>query len=348
MGNNKVLVGMSEGVDSACAVYLLKKQGYEVIGMTLRLQDTPNQDYRINTARKIATIFSIPHYVKDVTDEFKAQVIDYFCKEYMLGRTPNPCIVCNEKIKFKYLLEVAHKTNCRFIATGHYVKVEYNDSLGVYLLRKGKDRQKEQSYFLYRLPQDVLKSVIFPLGNYTKQEVVTLIKSIRLPIDYYKSQDICFLKDKDYQTFLLERYKDKIKEGFIVNKEGKILGKHKGLPFYTIGQRKGLGLALGYPVYVISKDIEKNTLTIGKLQDCYKDLVKASECRFIKVPKLGTKLKAKVRYKAEDTEVELQRIDNGRVIVKFKDGVFAPCAGQSIVFYQQDRVIGGGIIDSSF
>jgi tRNA-specific 2-thiouridylase len=181
------------------------------------------------------------------------------------------------------------------------------------------------------------------LASYTKKEVVSLAKEIKLPIEYRESQDVCFLKDKDYKTFLLERYKDGINEGDILDKEGKVLGRHKGLAFYTIGQRKGLGIALGYPLYVVGKDIEKNTITVGKAEDCFVDFVKAKDCSFISFPK--SQLKARVRYKAEDTDAELQRMDDGSVVVRFKKRVFAPSPGQSIVFYEEDALIGGGIIE---
>ncbi|MFH1354693.1 MAG: tRNA 2-thiouridine(34) synthase MnmA [Candidatus Omnitrophota bacterium] len=336
----QVLVAMSGGVDSSMAAYLLKKEGYQVSGITMDFKGFRNLAH----SRKIAKNLGITQYVIDIQGELEKKVISDFCAEYVKGKTPNPCVRCNQYIKFGYLLREAKRLKMDFMATGHYARiVKRGDSL---LLQKGKDPLKEQSYFLYRLSQHQLKNSLFPLGNYTKQGIIALAKEIRLPcLDIPSSQEICFLKDKGYKQFIKKWIINKIKPGAIVDKEGRILGRHKGVAFYTVGQREGLGIAAGHPLYVIRINARKNQLIIGSRVEAFKKEFLVNKLHFLVKPikkKIALKVRIRYNHKEEPAEVSLH---NSKLKVKFKEPQFAITPGQSAVFYDQDSVIGGGIID---
>jgi len=337
----RVAVAMSGGVDSSVAAAILKQEGFEITGFTFLFD--PLGSKAVKNARGVADALGIGHQVINLTDVLKDKVIDNFCQEYFAGKTPNPCVRCNRYVKFGALLKQIMVRGYDFLATGHYVK-KLKTKKG-FLLKKGKDRYKDQSYFLYCLRQRQLKRLLFPLGSLNKAKVVELAKQKNLPvIQGRESQEICFLKDVDYRNFLKEHTTIKIKSGYIVDKTGKILGMHKGIAFYTIGQREGLGVALGEPFYVIKIDTENNKIILGKLRDAYgRDFI-VKQPNFISHPiKKKVVYKVKIRYNHKEAEAEIHP-EGKNLKVSFSQPQFAITPGQSAVFYKGDFVIGGGII----
>jgi tRNA-specific 2-thiouridylase len=333
----RVVVAMSGGVDSSVAAALLKKQGYEVIGITMcfGLQG-------IEDARRAAHKLDIKHYTLNMQRVLNERVIKNFCREYQLGRTPNPCVRCNQYIKFDALLKKALSLGAAFLATGHYARIKKASS---YLLRKARDLKKDQSYFLYRLGQNQLKHILFPLGNYTKEQVRSLAQEFSLAVaDKLASQEICFLHDTDYRDFL-KNQGIKIKPGLIVDREGNILGRHKGIAFYTIGQRQGLGIAKGYPLYVTKIEPRTNRIFAGTKEDALKSEFLVKEACFIpKTIKKKVALKVKIRYNHKEMPADVL-FEKKKIRVRFKKPQFAITPGQSAVFYDKDIVVGGGVIE---
>ncbi|MCX5695492.1 MAG: tRNA 2-thiouridine(34) synthase MnmA [Candidatus Omnitrophica bacterium] len=363
----RVVVGMSGGVDSAVAAALLKKQGYEVIGVTMcfNLKDSARKKagccslQGIEDARRVAHKLGIKHYVLNMGKVLEERVIKNFCQEYLLGRTPNPCVLCNQYLKFGELLNKAHVLGADFLATGHYARVVKTAS--GFLLKKAKDPKKDQSYFLYRLNQAQLKHIIFPLGNYTKEEVRDLARKFKLPVAEKKaSQEICFLPDDDYRAFLKARINKDMKPGPVVDTQGNIVGQHKGIAYYTIGQREGLGIAKGYPVYITRIDPKTNKIFIGSKEDASKREFIIKELHYaLKAPiKKKVAFKVKIRYNHKEAEARIipsgKKATGHKAVVwppiakakiVFKKPQFAITPGQSAVFYRENRVLGGAIID---
>jgi len=361
----RVVVAMSGGVDSSVAATLLQKEGYEVIGITmcfaladsLRKKPTCCGIQAIEDSLRVCHKLGIRHYVLNMQKELEEYVIKDFCQEYLRGRTPNPCVRCNQYLKFGALLKKAFSLDAKFLATGHYARIEKAQysirNTQYYLLKKAKDKLKDQSYFLYRLGQSQLKHILFPLGNYTKAQVRGLAKKFALPVaDKLASQEICFLPDADYRGFLIHRLagasKTKmgtdIKSGLIVDKQGNILGQHKGIAFYTIGQREGLGIAWGYPLYITHIDSKKNQITMGTKEDALKKEFLVKEPHFILKPiKKKVEVRARIRYNHKEALAEIMPAGN-KIKVKFKKPQFAIAPGQSAVFYDRDTLVGGGII----
>lgn len=358
MDKNKVVIGMSGGVDSSVAAYLLKEQGYDVIGVTMKLWEDDNPEVMereggccslssIDDAREVADKIGIPHYVVNFKKVFKDKVVENFLDEYRHGRTPNPCIMCNKEIKFEELLRKAFELDAYYVATGHYATVEEKD--GEFFMKKSEADGKDQTYALYNLTQEQLKHTLFPLGGYkSKDEVREVARKIGLVTsDKPDSQDICFVPDDDYAGFIRKNADYKIKPGNFVDKDGKVLGKHNGIVNYTIGQRKGLGLALGYPAYVIDIDAKKNEVVIGVNDDIFKDTLYARDINFLNIKELKepVRLKAKIRYSAREEDCTVYPDSEDRVKIVFDNKVRAITPGQSVVFYDGDYLAGGGIIE---
>lgn len=353
----KIAVGMSGGVDSSLAAALLKKEGREVVGITVRTWPKEecgasfgraccNLD-AITRARAVAEKLGIPYYVVDFSAEFKKEVIDYFCREYLKGLTPNPCVVCNEKIKFGKLLEKAKALGASYIATGHFARVKFDAMRGRYLLKEGKDKQKDQSYFLFSLSQEQLKHAVFPLGNMTKAAVRSMAKKFRLPTySTRSSQDVCFINDLNYAEFIKKRTGINMEPGDIVDTSGKVLGRHKGIPYYTIGQRRGLGIAFSEPLYVTGIEIGANRIVVGTKKDVLKSSLIAQRLNWIAVKEMEKSLKvmARIRYNHNKARARITRLGPDRVRVDFDKSQGAPTPGQAVVFYDKDIVIGGGWI----
>ncbi len=345
----RVVVGMSGGVDSSVAAALLKQKGYEVIGLTMcfNLPDSKTKKpsccglQGIEDARRVAHKLGIKHYVLNFGSALRKKVIDNFVDEYLQGRTPNPCVRCNQYLKFDVMLKKAFSLGAEFLATGHYARIKKGFVLG-----KAKDKHKDQSYFLYRITQEQLKHMLFPLGGYTKDEVRAMARKFGLLVaDKQDSQEICFLPDADYRAFLKENYPDKIIPGPILDLNGKIVGEHKGIAFYTIGQREGLGIAFGYPVYVVKISLKDNAIIVGRKEDAYSKELRVSDLHFIGKPiKKKIALNVKIRYNHKETRAEVSPFKD-KLKVIFKTPQFAVTPGQSAVFYNHDNIIGGGIID---
>lgn len=363
----QVVVAMSGGVDSSVAAALLKKQGYEVIGVTMcfNLDDSTRKKplccgiQGIEDARRVCHKLGIKHYVINMQKDLERYVIKDFCQEYLLGRTPNPCIRCNQYLKFDILLKRAISLGAEYLATGHYARIVRSQGhkvtrSQVYILKKGKDRLKDQSYFLYRLSQSQLKHILFPLGNYTKGEVRKLAKGFGLAVaDKLASQEICFLPNADYRGFLLHRLSQisktqiitDIKPGLVIDKQGNILGKHKGIAFYTIGQREGLGIAMGYPTYIIKIERKNNRVILGKKEDVYNKEFMVRDTHFIlSLPKKKIAARVKIRYNHQEAWAQISGVGN-KIKVRFRKPQFAITPGQSAVFYDSDTVLGGGLIE---
>lgn len=352
----KVVIGMSGGVDSSVAAYLLKKQGYDVIGVTMQIwQEDKEFEEReggccslsaVDDARRVANKLGIPFYVLNFRESFKKNVIDYFIDEYVNGRTPNPCIACNKHLKFDELLRKAQGIGAEYVATGHYAKIEERD--GRNLLIRSDDSRKDQTYALYNMTQYQLAHTLMPCGEYTKDKIREIAKEIGLDVHNKKdSEEICFIPDNNHGKYIKEALPGKIRLGNFVDKNGNVLGRHKGIVYYTIGQRKGLGLAMGRPVFVTDINPLTNEVIIGPEEDIFKTDLVCKDVNFIAIDRLENdmKVEAKIRYSAKPAEALISVMDNGRVKVSFKDKQRAITKGQSVVFYSNDIVVGGGVIE---
>ncbi|MBC8043990.1 MAG: tRNA 2-thiouridine(34) synthase MnmA [Rhizobacter sp.] len=360
----KVVVGMSGGVDSSVTACLLAEQGYEVIGITMKTWDydmagLSNSSKKetgccslesINDARSVAVANGFLHYTIDFRDEFGERVIDYFKDEYLHGRTPNPCVMCNTRVKWDSLLRRAKMLGADYIATGHYANVRFENDR--YKLSRGKDLNKDQSYVLWGISQEALSRTLFPLAEYTKPEVRELARKFGLKVaDKGESYEICFIPDNDYERFLKETVPDlteKVSGGKIISEAGDVLGEHRGYPFYTIGQRKGLGLTTEEPVFVTEIDYQSNTITVGSDVSLQHHGLVASQVNFISITELTEPLRctAKIRYKDTPALCTLVPAMNGMVEVRFDQPKRAITPGQAVVFYDGEDVLGGGFIHS--
>lgn len=349
----KALVAMSGGVDSSVAAFFMKEMGFECIGVTMKLYD--NEDIGIDRektccslddiedARSVATRLGMPYYVFNFKDEFEEKVINKFIKTYEIGATPNPCIDCNRHLKFEKLMKRMVELDYDYVVTGHYADIEEKN--GRFYLKKGKDITKDQSYVLYSLSQEQLAHTMFPLGKYSKNEIREIAeKNGFINARKHDSQDICFVPDGDYAKFIEEYSGKTYKKGKFVDKKGNILGEHNGLIRYTIGQRKGLGIAAGHPIYVVSKDIEKNMVVIGSNEDLMTSKLRANDFNWI-IPKPDGMLNcsAKTRYNMKEQPC-VAYCDGDEVVVEFETPVRAVTTGQAVVLYDGDYVLGGGTI----
>jgi tRNA-uridine 2-sulfurtransferase len=341
----KIAVAMSGGVDSSVTAALLNKEGHEVIGMTMLV--VPSEEVA-DTAHEIAQILGISHHTFDLRDIFAKQIISDFCHQYSLGKTPNPCVHCNRLIKFGILLEKAKELGTDAMATGHYARLEKRPSDGRFLLKKGIDHTRDQSYFLYRLTQTQLADIIFPLGNLTKDKVKKMALEMGLlVVNRKESREICFIPDNNYPRFLREHITSKIETGQIVDKQENVLGKHNGIIEYTIGQRKGLGISSSEPLYVVDIDSRNNTVIVGEKQDVYASEFIATDLNWIASEDLVAlpTLKTKIRYLHPEAESVITPINRDRVHIKFTEPQMAITPGQAAVFYDGDNVVGGGTIE---
>jgi len=343
MAKRRVAVALSGGVDSSVAALLLKQTGYEVLGIYMRLRDSTGSEHQAYQAESICSTLNIPFHVIDLEMEFEHYVVDYFCQEYKQGRTPNPCIACNQHIKFGLLLDKTLSLGADYLATGHYAKIEHSNN-GYYLL-KATDASKDQSYFLYTLNQEKLEHILFPLGNYTKGEVLQIAKRGGLPMATRSSQDICFVSQKNYRSFLKQRFLTL--PGDIVDTEGRILGHHQGIAFYTVGQRHGLGLASGKPLYVTKIEPEHNRIMLGSEKELYSQKVTARSLTWVcEPPSEPIAITAKIRYKSREAAATLFPKAN-YADIWFSQPQRAVAPGQAIVFYKGNEVLGGGIISNA-
>ena len=357
--DKRVLVGMSGGIDSSAACIMLQEQGYEVVGVTMRTWDIPShfsspeqeQPDEIVEAQAVAARLGIEHHVADVREEFRKVIVQYFIDEYMRGRTPNPCVMCNPLFKERILCEWADRTGCQWIATGHYCQIEKRN--GYCYIVTGDDAAKDQSYFLWKLPQEILERMLFPLGGMTKETVREYLaqKGFEAKAKGGESMEICFI-DKDYRDFLREHCPDideRIGPGWFVDSKGLKLGQHKGFAYYTIGQRKGLGIALGEPAYVLKINPEKNTVMLGNADQLKTEYMLVEPPVAPDIEELLTcpNLSVRIRYRSRPIPCQVLRLpDNGYLLVKFATEASAITPGQSAVFYDGNRVLGGGFIAS--
>ena len=352
----RVAVAMSGGVDSSAAALILKRQGYDVIGVSMKLLSDELSGKKggccsledFNDARRVADILDIPYYVLNMQKEFSERVIASFVSDYSLGKTPNPCILCNQEMKFDLLMKKAAQLGADYLATGHYARVDYDDERGRYILRKGLDATKDQSYFLFSMTQEQLSKTLFPVGSYCKDEIRDMLRDAGISIaDKDESQDICFVDDGDYSS-LIEKSKGKagIKHGDIVSEDGEILGTHDGIHNYTVGQRRGLGISSLKRLYVLGLDLAGNRVIVGDEEGLLSGGLIATSPNWISVEGIKGELGAsvKIRYSLNDHEAVLNLEDDGSVRVNFMERVRAVTPGQAVVFYNGDEVMGGGWI----
>lgn len=355
----KVVVGMSGGVDSSVAAYLLKEQGYDVVGVTMQIwQDEATEAVEenggccgltaVDDARRVAQVLDIPYYVMNFKNEFKKNVMDYFVAEYLAGRTPNPCIACNRYVKWEALLRRSMEIGADYIATGHYARVEKMPN-GRYAIRNSVTAKKDQTYALYNLTQFQLEHTLMPVGAFTKEEIRQMAVDNHLPVaNKPDSQDICFVPDGDYAGLIAKEAPDKVPgEGNFVTKDGIVLGKHKGITNYTIGQRKGLGLAMGHHVFVTEIRPETNEVVIGEAEDVFSSELICSQINFMGMSDLKEprRVWAKIRYAHTGEWCVLERIGEDEILCKFEKPVRAVTPGQAVVFYEGEYVLGGGVIN---
>ena len=357
MGKKTVVVGMSGGVDSSVAAYLLKEQGYDVIGVTMQIwqeEDSCTVEENggccglsaVEDARRVAQKLDIPYYVMNFRKEFQKQVIDYFTREYLEGRTPNPCIACNRYVKWESLLKRSLEIGADYIATGHYARVEQLPN-GRYAIRNSVTAKKDQTYALYNLTQEQLARTLMPVGAYTKDEIRKIAEEAGLLVAHKKdSQEICFVPDNDYAGFIKNSTGKTIPKGNFVLADGKVIGEHQGIIHYTIGQRKGLNLSMGHPVFVTKIRPDSNEVVIGENEDLFVNTLICDRVNFMAMEGLEeeVRLKAKIRYNHPGAECVISPVEDGKVRVTFDQPQRAITPGQAVVFYQGEYVAGGGII----
>lgn len=357
MDRKRVVVGMSGGVDSSVAAYLLKNQGYDVIGVTMQIWQDEEEVIQeenggccglsaVEDARRVAAEIGIPYYVMNFKKEFQKYVIDYFTDEYVGGRTPNPCIACNRYVKWESLLKRSMDIGADYIATGHYARIERLVS-GRYALRTSITGKKDQTYALYNLTQEQLARTLMPVGDYEKEEIRRIAQEAKLPVAHKPdSQDICFVPDGDYASFIEKERQTTFPEGNFVTRDGAIIGKHKGIIHYTVGQRKGLGLAIGYPVYVLEIRPETNEVVIGSHEESLTRYVRANDLNFMAVEDLTEpkRVWAKIRYNHKGAWCQVAKTDEDEILCTFEEPQRAVTPGQAVVLYEDGYVLGGGTI----
>ncbi|MBM2815626.1 MAG: tRNA-specific 2-thiouridylase MnmA [Ignavibacteria bacterium] len=361
LDSKRVVVGMSGGVDSSVAAILLHKQGYEVIGATIspfkiendcRVDDNPKSCCSFKSvadAHEVCNMLGIEHKLIEMSARFRTMIVDNFINEYMSGRTPNPCVICNPNIKWQGMLEKADSMGAGFVSTGHYAIINYDEETKRYYISKGTDKTKDQSYVLWNMTQEQLSRTILPLSNYPKTEIRKIAKEYRLPVfDKPDSQEICFIKDDDYGRFLRENVEgiESLEKGEIMY-EGNKIGKHKGFPFYTIGQRKGLGISHKEPLFVKTIDFRNNVIEVSRSEGLLSKTLFASSVNLMKYEKLDSKrlFKVKIRYKDSGEEAWCESMPDGKLKVEFLEPRRAITPGQSVVLYEGEDLVGGGIID---
>jgi len=343
---------MSGGVDSSLTAAILLYRGFEVVGVTMQLEDEEFHEKsccssrEVQDAKAVADKLGIVHFVADFRNIFRTEIESYFVAEYLRGRTPNPCVRCNKKIKFGKLFDFAEYIGADYLATGHYARIVFEDDR--YKLKKGVDIKKDQSYVLYNIPADKLSHILFPLGELSKTDTRALAEKLKLPVaDKPDSQEICFIPNNDYKNFISSRAGsvDALKAGDIVDTAGKILGRHNGVANYTIGQRKGLGIAAPTPLYVVNLDVEKRLVTVGKSDELFASELTAKDVHWIYKPQnFPVTLQAKIRYGPRVADCTVENFGEN-LRVKFFEPQRAITAGQSVVFYDGDELIGGGVIE---
>lgn len=357
MEKKRVVVGMSGGVDSSVAAWLLKEQGYDVIGVTMQIWQDEEEKLQeenggccgltaVDDARRVAASLDIPYYVMNFKREFKENVIDYFVDEYIGGRTPNPCIACNRFVKWESLLKRSMDIGADYIATGHYARVEQLPN-GRYAVRTSATGRKDQTYALYNLTQEQLKRTLMPVGGYTKEEIREMAAKMNLPVAHKPdSQDICFVPDGDYASFIEKTADQTFPQGNFVLTDGTIVGRHNGIIHYTVGQRKGLGVAMGYPVFVLAIRPETNEVVLGKTEESLSRYVRADRINFMSVEDLKEpkKVWAKIRYNHKGAWCTVERTGEDEILCTFDEPLRAAAPGQAVVLYDGEYVLGGGTI----
>lgn len=357
MEKKRVVVGMSGGVDSSVAAWLLKEQGYDVIGVTMQIWQDEEEKLQeenggccgltaVDDARRVAASLDIPYYVMNFKREFKENVIDYFVDEYIGGRTPNPCIACNRFVKWESLLKRSMDIGADYIATGHYARVEQLPN-GRYAVRTSATGRKDQTYALYNLTQEQLKRTLMPVGGYTKEEIREMAAKMNLSVAHKPdSQDICFVPDGDYASFIEKTADQTFPQGNFVLTDGTIVGRHNGIIHYTVGQRKGLGVAMGYPVFVLAIRPETNEVVLGKAEESLSRYVRADRINFMSVEDLKEpkKVWAKIRYNHKGAWCTVERTGEDEILCTFDEPLRAAAPGQAVVLYDGEYVLGGGTI----